>query len=212
MWSWPWGGSMLISSIALHVGALPAWTINSRLSIFATTHVVCIWASKLSIPACGYGFSDQILFHSFQQQSNFLYSLFRDQGISHWPLNLHIEHRALWRFQLYRGLCHDTSHLEQVWARIPKHPSPVKTKAEDYSAHHMPSGHRSPLWVPRSPRTQPLISLTSWLAHQGQWVLWADKLLFTYRARSQGLEGGVFLGTLGLTAAVPALCTDSWPS
>ena len=76
--------------------------------------------------SCGYGFSDQMLFHSFKQQSNFLYSLFRDWVISYWPLNLHIEHRALWRFQLYVGLCHDTSHLGQVWAWIPKHPSPVR--------------------------------------------------------------------------------------
>lgn len=43
------GGSTFTASFAIHVGVLPAWTINPGLNVFKTTQVVCIWASKLSM-------------------------------------------------------------------------------------------------------------------------------------------------------------------
>ena len=94
MWSWPWGGSMLISSIAVHVGALPAWTINSGLNIFETAHVVCIWACKLSTPAVD--MASQIKCCSTPLSSKAIfYIVFSGTGLfltDHWTFTLNTEH------------------------------------------------------------------------------------------------------------------------
>lgn len=81
-----------------------------------------------------------------------------------------------------------------------------KTKAQVYSVCHMPSGYLFLLWVPLSLCAQPLTSFVSWLVHQYQWVFlsntWSNKLLSTYRWQNQDFDDGIFLGSLGLMAAM----------
>lgn len=118
------GGSTFTSSFAMHMGVLPAWTINPGLNVFKTTRVVCIWASKLSMDQlvdvtsqgkyCSTPVSSKTVFYTVVS------------GTRLFLIDLYTEHRALWRFQLYVGLRCDTSHLGQVWAWIPSYPSPVR--------------------------------------------------------------------------------------
>lgn len=69
---------MFISPFAGHLGVLPARTLNSRLKVFQTTQVVCIWASKPSMDVnsqgkyCSISLGDKVIFFTVFLRSGLL--------------------------------------------------------------------------------------------------------------------------------------------
>lgn len=85
---------MFIPPFVGHLGVLPAQTLNSRLKVFQTTQVVCIWASKPSMGKlvdvnsqgkyCSTSLGDKVIFFTVFLRSGWLL------------IDPHTECRALW--------------------------------------------------------------------------------------------------------------------